>query len=113
MWNRHNGANQRWRVLYLDKMGKIPKQGRNSKFGFYINRPFYIMSRMPMRRVVEVVGGRNVVIKQARNRNTQKFTFDQVSKTIKSWAYKHKSFDIQNSGRSSNLQVATTNSRWF
>ena len=67
-----------------------------------------------MRRVLEVVGGRNIVIKQlVRNRNTQKFIFDQKSKTIKSYAYRGRSFDIQNAGRSTNLQVWTTNSRWF
>jgi hypothetical protein len=67
-----------------------------------------------MRRVIEVVGGRNAVLKTlVRNRNTQKFVFDGTTKTIKSWAYRGRSFDIQNAGRSSNLQVWTTNARWF
>jgi hypothetical protein len=72
------------------------------------------MSKLPMHRVMEVVGGRNLVIKTLqRNRNTQKFVFHQASKTIKSVAYMGRSFDIQNAGRSNNLQVWTTNSRWF
>ena len=114
VWNRHNGPNQRWNVVYLDKMGKdLGKGALNKWFGFYVNRPFYIMSKLPMRRVIEVVGGRNLVIKRlVRNRNTQKFVFDQATKTIKS-VYNRRSIDIQNSGRSSNLQVWTTNSRWF
>ena len=95
-------------------MKKGPKKGLNRHFGFYINRPFYIMSRMPMRRVVEVVGGRNLVIKRVvTNRNTQKWIFDQASKTIRSVAYRGRSFDIQSSGRSSNLQITTSNSRWW
>jgi hypothetical protein len=32
-------------------------------FGFKINEPFYIVSKLPMNRVAEVVGGRNIVLK--------------------------------------------------
>ena len=35
------------------------------------------------------------------------------SKTIKSVSYNYRSFDIQNAGRSQNLQIWNTNSRWF
>jgi len=35
----------------------------NKDFGFKINEPFFIVSRMPMKRVAEVVGGRNIVLK--------------------------------------------------
>ena len=111
-YKRHNGPNQRWNIVYLDKVVK-QKSGLNSKFGFYINRPFYIVSSMPMRRVLEVVGGRNVVIRRRSNRNTQRWVFDQKSKTIQSFAYRTRSFDIQNAGRSANLQIYYTNSRWF
>ena len=105
---------QRWKIVYIDKKTKDITKGRNKNFGFFVNRPFYIMSRMPMHRVMELVGGRNLVIKRlARTRNTQKFVFDQTSKTIRSVAYKGRSFDIQNAGSSSNLQMWTTNSRWF
>jgi hypothetical protein len=58
----------------------------NRDFGFYINRPFYIRSRMPMKRVVEAVGARNIVLKNlVRNRRAQKWIFDGSSKTIKSF----------------------------
>jgi hypothetical protein len=104
VYNRHNRPNQRWTIVYLDKKGKERHQGKNTQFGFFIRRPFYIESRMPMRRVIEVVGGRNLVIKsRVYNRRTQLFVFDQVSKTIQSQAYRGKSFDIQNAGRSNNL----------
>ena len=106
--------NQRWKVIYTDKKGREIKKGHNANFGFHINRPFYIMSRMSARRVIEVTGGRWLKLKMlVRNRNAQKFVFDQVSKTIRSWAYRGRSFDIQNSGRGRNIQVWATNSRWF
>lgn len=49
------------------------KKGMNSDFGFYINRPFYIVSELYMNRVIEVVGARNLVIKVRANRKTQHF----------------------------------------
>ena len=63
MWKRHNGLNQRWKIVYVDQATKEPTSGLNRKFGFYINRPFVIQSRLPMHRMLEVVGGRNIVIR--------------------------------------------------
>jgi len=47
--NKKGGAeNQRWQIIYVDKADKIRTKGFNKEFGFHINRPFYIRSRMPM-----------------------------------------------------------------
>jgi hypothetical protein len=46
--NKNNNANQRWKILYLDQAKPIRTKGFNKEFGFHINRPFYIRSRMPM-----------------------------------------------------------------
>ena len=108
-----NQGFQRWSVIYLDTHARQRIKGLNSDFGFFINRPFYIVSKMWMNRVLEVVGGRNLVIKTRANRAAQQFIFDEKSKTIQSKQYRGKSLDIQNAGRSANLQVWTTNSRWF
>lgn len=43
-YRRHNGANQRWRIVYVDKKSKAPTKGLNKSFGFYINRPFYLIN---------------------------------------------------------------------
>jgi hypothetical protein len=67
-----------------------------------------------MQRVLTVVGGRNIVIKSHnRSDNNQIFFLDPATKTIKSVGKNTHSIDIQNSGRSSNLQIWTTNARWF
>jgi hypothetical protein len=114
VWKRHNGWNQRWRVVYVDKAKKIPGKGWDGAFGFHINRPFYIRSRMPMKRVAECISANNVVIKRwAKGRTAQLFFFDSVSKTIKSQQWKHVSLDISGNGSSSNLRMTTTNSRWW
>jgi hypothetical protein len=47
VWKKHNGLNQRWTVLYLDKKAKDTSTEYG---GFKIDKPFYIVSRMPMMR---------------------------------------------------------------
>jgi hypothetical protein len=80
----------------------------------HLGRPFYIRSRMPMQRVVTVIGGRNLVLKTMDRANqNQLFFLDPSSKTIKSVGSSKSSIDIQSGGGSANLQIWTTNARWF
>jgi hypothetical protein len=67
-----------------------------------------------MRRVAEVVGS-DVRLRRYHQgrRRQQTFKFDVVSKTIKSMYHRSYSLEIPNSGRSNNLRVTTTNSRWW
>jgi hypothetical protein len=51
VWNKHGKVNQRWRIIYVDSKQDQVK-GLNKDFGFFINRPFYIVSKMPMGRVI-------------------------------------------------------------
>jgi hypothetical protein len=60
VYGRTNNANQRWKVVYQDQSDKIATKGMDKEFGFEINRPFYIISNMPMRRVAECVGANNM-----------------------------------------------------
>lgn len=69
MWNRHNGANQKWTIVYIDKASKIKSEGMNEKFGFHIGRPFYIVSRLPMRRVASSSGHNGIIRIQTADRN--------------------------------------------
>jgi hypothetical protein len=72
VWNKHNGANQKWGVVYLDNKEKEQTKGLNEDFGFHINRPFYIKSRMLFGRVAELVGASNIVLKRyTKNRTEQ------------------------------------------
>jgi hypothetical protein len=66
--NRANNkaANQRWKIIYVDKAEKVRTKGFNKEFGFHINRPFYLRSRMPMQRVAECHGANNVWLKRWR-----------------------------------------------
>jgi hypothetical protein len=58
--------NQKWGVIYLDKAKAVQSKGLSKNFGFHINRPFYIRSRLPMQRVIECIGANNVTLKRWR-----------------------------------------------
>jgi len=114
MWNRHNGLNQRWRIIYQDKSTKIRGKGYNSRFGFHIRRPFYFRSRMPMKRVVECVSNAYLRHKRwAKGRKAQQWIFDNTSKTIQGWYWKNRAIEITSNGNSSTLRMNTPNSRWW
>jgi hypothetical protein len=112
--NNQRARNQQWKVLYIDEADKDRKKGFNKEFGFHINRPFYIRSRMPMKRVIECHGANNVWLKRWRKNTTaQQWYFDEVSKTLKNNHWKSHSLDIQSNGGSANVRCTTTNSRWW
>ena len=81
-------------------------------FGLYVERPFYIVSALPSHRYLDLINNRNMVIKTPNGRKTQIWWFDQKSLTIKT-KLNNQSFDIQNSGKTRNMQVWSTNSGWF
>jgi len=87
----------------------------NENFGFHINRPFYIRSRLPMQRVAETVGAANIALKRfAKGRIAQQFVFDGASKQIRSNHWKNYCMEFQSIGGSPNLRAtATCNSRWW
>lgn len=113
-WNKHGGINQKWTIRYLDtQTGKGP-DGLNKDFGFVHNKPFYIVSRMAMNRVIEWPGGGHIRIQNwVENKKSQQFWWDGISKTIKSNNWKQYSLNIQSSGSSQNVSMTTTNARWF
>jgi hypothetical protein len=114
VWNRHNRSNQRWRVVYMDKSSKEASKGYNGSFGFYINRALFFRSRLPMKRIAELVGS-DVRLRRYVNsrRKQQTWRFDITSKTIKSMYQTSYSLEIPNSGRNNQLRATTTNSRWW
>jgi hypothetical protein len=114
VWGRHNRPNQRWTIVYIDRARKEATSGLNRNFGFEINKSFYFRSRLPMKRVAEVVGTDVRLRRYTTSRvRQQTFKFDNVSKTIKSEYHRSYSLEIPNQGRNNQLRVTTTNSRWW
>jgi len=111
--NKHNGDNQQWTVIYADEYPAEPVKGElNKDFGLYVQRDFFIVSQMSAHRYLEMIDNKNIVIKTPNAQKSQLWYFDQTSKTIKTRA-NNKSFDIASSGKSNNMQVWATNSRWW
>lgn len=47
-----NTSQFKWNILYTDTMKKAQTKGLNKRFGLKIAEPFFIVSRLPMRRVL-------------------------------------------------------------
>ena len=92
---------------------KVYKKGElNVDFGLYVERDFHIVSTLPSHRYLSLINNRNMVIKTPNGYKTQLWYFDQNSLTIKT-RNNNQSWDIQNSGRTNNMQVWSTNSNWW
>ena len=96
--------------MYLDKADKTETKGLDKDYGFHRNRPFYIRSRMPMKRLAECISASNVTLKRyAKSRKAQQWFFDPISKTVKNNYWKSHSLNLQGS----NMRCLSTNSRWW
>jgi hypothetical protein len=118
MYKKHNGLNQKWKIVYLDDTDKEPVKGLNKQFGFFINRPFYLISALPMARVLTTNSQNNLIVTKRPGTTSaaakqQQFYFDGAKKTLTSNYWKNVSIEISGSGKSANTYMAGTNSRWW
>lgn len=108
--------NQQWEIVYTDEIKPALKAGvdgdLNEKYGLHNGRPFYVVSAMDSERYLDLVGN-NMVIKTPNGRSSQKWWFDDNTKTIKSWRTKSYSWTVAGNGKSSQITVGGTNSRWW
>jgi hypothetical protein len=111
--NRNGKVHQRWRVVYVDQYKAEPTKGQfNSKFGLYVERDFYVVSKLPDGRYLDLPDNRNMAIKVKNGRRQQVWYFHQQSLTIRT-RYNNQSWDIRSSGRTEDMQVWSTNSGWW
>jgi len=112
-WNKHNGLNQQWDIIYADEYPDEPTKGEfNEDFGLYVERPFYVVSQLPSHRYLDLINNRDFAIKTPNGRNTQIWYFHQQSLTIRT-KLNNQSWDIKSAGKTQNMQVWSTNSGWF
>ena len=83
----------------------------NADFGLLVNEPFMVISQLPEGRYLDLVA-RNMVIKTRNGFPSQEWYFHQQSRTIKN-KKNNLSWDIQNAGKTTNMQTWNTNSGWF
>jgi hypothetical protein len=64
---RNNKLYQQWDIIYVNDFKGEPKKGElNEDFGFYVERPFHIISQLPRRRYVQRLpdgGAQEIAIK--------------------------------------------------
>jgi hypothetical protein len=113
VWTKHGRLNQQWDLIYKDQYPRDPKKGElNKDFGFIVEKDFYIVTKLGSGRYLDIIDGRNIVIKTRNGRNTQRWYFHQQSLSIRT-RYNNQSIEIQNSGRHANLRIWSTQSKWW
>jgi membrane carboxypeptidase/penicillin-binding protein PbpC len=112
MWNRHNGLNQQWDIVYVDQWKADPKKGElNKDFGMYVQRDFYIQTQLKSKRYLDLIG-RNLVLKTKNGRRTQRWYFHQQTLSIRSRS-NNQSWDIKSAGKTSHMQVWSSSGKWW
>lgn len=110
---KNGKIHQQWDIVYADEWKGEPGKGEfNDRFGLYVERDFYVVSKLADGRYLDLINNRNMVIKTPNGRRTQVWYFDQRSLTIKT-RLNNQSWDIQSSGRTENMQIWSTNSGWW
>jgi membrane carboxypeptidase/penicillin-binding protein PbpC len=111
--NRKNHVSQQWDIIYADEWKRDPRKGElNKRFGLYVDRDFYVVSRMRTGKYLDLIDTRKFVIKTRNGRKSQVWWFHQQSLTIKS-RLRNESWDIKGSGKNTDMQTWTTSSRWW
>jgi hypothetical protein len=113
VWGRHGKINQQWDIIYADQWKGEPTKGQmNKEFGMVVERDFYIKTQMGSGRFIDLVNNRDLVIKTRNGLKSQRWYFDQKSLTIKT-RYNNYSWNIVQNGKSSKIQIYSTNSNWW
>jgi hypothetical protein len=104
---------QRWTIVYVDEDKAAPKKGDYIQdVGFYALRPFYIESQAAGKRFVSLMGN-NLVINPQTGEVNQRFTFDPTTMSIKTVSQSNRSINVSGNGRSTNLEINSTNGQWW
>jgi hypothetical protein len=113
IYPKHGKINQQWDLVYADEWKGEPGPGElNEDFGLIVDRTFYIVSKLPSGRYLDLTDNRNMAIKVRNGRKTQQWYFHQQSLTIRT-RLNNQSWDIKSAGKTNNMQVWSTNSGWF
>lgn len=113
VWNKNGKDAQKWEIAYIDAMKPEPVKGEmNTEFGLFVEREFYIVSQMASRRYLDIINGA-LAIKTPNGRDSQRWYFDQWTKTIKTVSDKKKSLNAVGKGTGLALNVEKTTSGWW
>jgi hypothetical protein len=93
---------QQWDLVYAKDWKGEPTTGQwNREYGFIVNKDFYIISLLGQGKYIDYVG-RDLVLKTQNGRASQKWYFDQPSRTVRGRSV-NQSIEIKSSGKSSDM----------
>jgi len=99
-------------IYYADKMPpEIKKGDLDPTWGIKHDVTFHIVTKMPTHRYLDMVDGK-FVIKTPNGFKTQSWYFDSKTKTIRS-SSNDKSWDIVGNGKSKEIRVYSSSSKWW
>jgi hypothetical protein len=75
---KDNLIGQRWKVVYVEDYEEEPKKGEmNKKFGLIVEEDFYVVSKLPSGRFLEVPLNADMALKTRNGRRQQIWYFHQ------------------------------------
>lgn len=91
VWTKHNGRNQKWRIEYLNRKPQKPKKKAAPRKGeysadhhLYVERPFYIVSKLGSQRYLDNdKRGNKLVVKKENGNESQQWWFDFKRRIIR------------------------------
>jgi hypothetical protein len=101
--------------MYVEDAPKVKEEEIVAEFGFHPNRPFYLRSRMPFKRVIGMHGNAHLYFYRGKTNNkAHQFWFDPVSKTIRNNNWKGHAITIPSNGNSrGHMRMTGVTSRWW
>ena len=113
IYPKHGKINQQWDLVYADEWKGEPGPGEmNEDFGLRVMKTFYIVSKLPSGRYLDIIDHKKFALKTRNSLISQKWYFEQASLTIKS-RINNLAWDIEGSGGSSNMRIYQPNSGWW
>jgi hypothetical protein len=103
-----------WTIVYVKDYKRDLRKGEvNRVFGFRVGVDFHIVTRMRSGRYLDLVNSYDTVLKTPNGRSSQRWYFDNNSKTIRSRRTTSYSLEIASNGNSNNLRAYSTGNRWW
>lgn len=85
----------------------------NKKFGFIVERDFYLVTALPSGRFLSRVAENKLKIKVRNGMTNQKWWFDQKTKTVRSRQIPSQAWNILGNGGQKNLSITTANTNYW
>jgi hypothetical protein len=108
-WELNKSKAQQWDLVYVDEIPRDPIKGElNEKFGFIVERDFYLVSQLPSRRLLtRITDANKVVIKVQNGLNNQKWFFNQKTLSLHNREVPSYGLNVISNGASASMNIVS------